>query len=230
MTSSSARRSVELWFDFASTYSALSVLTAPARARALGVELKLQPMLLGPIFASAGLKTSPILSVDAKARHMWRDLQRCSVQQGLPFEMKQPTAFPQKSVLANRVALIAAQQGWLEPFAEAVYRAQFSELQDIGQRETVAKAIASAVGKGAVDAALAAAESQENKDRLVKQVQRAQELGVFGAPTFIVWQQEEGEEKEGKGSSSISSKAFELFWGQDRQEQALQWALQPWLK
>jgi len=48
------------------------------------------------------------------------------------------------------------------------------------------------------------AESPENKGRLREQTTRAQELGIFGAPTFVT-----------KG---------ELFWGDDRLDQALAWA------
>jgi 2-hydroxychromene-2-carboxylate isomerase len=51
---------------------------------------------------------------------------------------------------------------------------------------------------------LAAAESPEAKDRLRKQNEDAARLGIFGAPSFVV--------------------GTELFWGNDRMEQALAWA------
>ena len=51
---------------------------------------------------------------------------------------------------------------------------------------------------------MAQAESQEWKPRLREQTDRAQQLGIFGAPTFVV------------GS--------ELFWGSDRLEHALDFA------
>lgn len=44
----------------------------------------------------------------------------------------------------------------------------------------------------------------ENKLRLCEQTQRAGDLGIFGAPTFVV--------------------GDELFWGNDRLEDALAWA------
>ena len=48
---------------------------------------------------------------------------------------------------------------------------------------------------------LARSETPENKDRLRQQTEEAQELGIFGAPSFLA-----------RG---------ELFWGDDRLEQAL---------
>ena len=50
---------------------------------------------------------------------------------------------------------------------------------------------------------LARAETSEVKQALREQTSRAQELSIFGAPTFLV--------------------QGELFWGSDRFEQALRW-------
>ena len=51
-------------------------------------------------------------------------------------------------------------------------------------------------------AALEAAQSDDNKTRLRAQTEEAQRLGVFGAPSF-------------------TTAGGELFWGNDRLEQAL---------
>ena len=51
------------------------------------------------------------------------------------------------------------------------------------------------------EALLARSETPETKQRLRQQTEEAQELGIFGAPSFLT-----------KG---------ELFWGDDRLEQAL---------
>lgn len=50
---------------------------------------------------------------------------------------------------------------------------------------------------------LAAALSPENKARLRERTERAGELGIFGAPSFI--------------------SGNELFWGNDRMELAFEW-------
>ena len=50
-------------------------------------------------------------------------------------------------------------------------------------------------------------EQPDNKARLAQQTAQAQQRGIFGAPSFIC-----------RG---------ELFWGDDRLEQALAWAARP---
>ena len=54
------------------------------------------------------------------------------------------------------------------------------------------------------DALIARAKSEAAKEALRRQVDRARNLGLFGAPTFFV----DGE----------------MFWGNDRLEDALDWA------
>ena len=52
---------LEIWFDFASTYSYLTVLRAEPKLRAAGVDFVWRPFLLGPIFRQRGLETSPFV-------------------------------------------------------------------------------------------------------------------------------------------------------------------------
>jgi len=45
---------IDVWFDFASNYSYLSVMRIEALAQRAGATIRWQPFLLGPIFASFG--------------------------------------------------------------------------------------------------------------------------------------------------------------------------------
>lgn len=223
---------VEIWLDFASTYSALAAARAPAIAQSLGAEVVWKPFLLGPIFAAQGYNTSPILKTPDKARHMWRDLQRSAALYKLDWEYKRPSSFPQNSVTACRVGLIASDQQWFERFAACVYKLQFHEGKDIGQKSVILEAIAAA-GQSSPDSVLAAAEAPANKERLKRQVAEAQQLGVFGAPTFIVGNARDTPKLEAPaGAQPASERAYdgyELFWGNDRLEQAFKWAKDgPW--
>ena len=97
---------VEFWFEFASTYSypaAMRIETLAARA---GVPVAWQPFLLGPIFQAQGWRDSPFNLYPAKGRYMWRDLERLCAKHGLPYA--RPEIFPQRSILAARLALLAA--------------------------------------------------------------------------------------------------------------------------
>ncbi|CAL96363.1 2-hydroxychromene-2-carboxylate isomerase [Azoarcus olearius] len=194
------RPSMEFWFEFASTYSYLSVMRVEQAAAAAGVEVRWRPFLLGPVFLALGWNDSPFNIYPPKGRYMWRDLARLADKYGLPFRM--PSQFPRSGVLAARVALIGVEQGWVAPFARAVMTANFAEDRPIGERPVI-EDILSGLGLPA-EAVLAAALTDDNKLALRQQTERAAELGLFGAPNFRV-----GEE---------------LFWGNDRLEDALAWA------
>lgn len=192
---------LDFWFDFASSYSYLACSRIGPLAAEAGIAVHFRPFLLGPIFKAQGWDTSPFNLYPAKGRNMWRDLERLAEDLGLPF--RQPDAFPQNGLLPARVALIGLAQGWGERFCVDVFRAQFAEGRRIDEPATLAE-ILSRLGTDA-NAALAAAQAGDNKARLRAQTEEAQRLGLYGAPSFVI-------------------AGGELFWGNDRLEQALRWA------
>ena len=86
------------WYEFASTYSYLTVMRIEAEASLAGVAIKWRPFLLGPIFVSQGWTTSPFNIYPAKGRYMVRDIGRIAAARGLPFKM--PETFPVKGLKA----------------------------------------------------------------------------------------------------------------------------------
>jgi len=191
---------VEFWFEFASTYSYPAAMRIEALARGAAVELTWRPFLLGPIFAGQGWRDSPFNLYPAKGRYMWRDLERTCARLGLP--MRRPSEFPRGGLLAARVATAAAGAAWLPAFVQGVYRANFVDDRDIAQPAIVGSVLA-ALGIEA-DRWLREASSEAVKQRLRAATEEATALGVFGAPTLRV--------------------ADELFWGNDRVEEAIAWA------
>jgi 2-hydroxychromene-2-carboxylate isomerase len=196
MTTASSPQ-IEFWYEFASTYSYLSAMRIEALASAAGVRIVWKPVLLGPIFRAQGWDTSPFNIYPAKGRYMVRDVERLASARGLPFQL--PSPFPQNSLHAARLALTGLAEGWGVAFTRAVYEAEFARGADIGDRR-VLLALLKGLGLEA-EAVLARSETPETKQRLRQQTEEAQELGIFGAPTFLA-----------RG---------ELFWGDDRLEQAL---------
>jgi 2-hydroxychromene-2-carboxylate isomerase len=189
---------LEFWFEFASTYSYPAAMRVERVARAEGVEVAWRPFLLGPIFAAQGWNDSPFNLYPVKGRYMWRDLERICADLGTP--MRRPSRFPRNGLLAARVACHAQEQPWLPEFVRQVYRANFADDREISDPAVVGE-ILEAVGQPR--ALLAAAESPETRAKLRAQTERAQALGIFGAPSFVA-----------RG---------ELFWGNDRLETALAW-------
>jgi 2-hydroxychromene-2-carboxylate isomerase len=191
---------LEFWYDFASTYSYLSAMRIEALATSTGVEVVWKPFLLGPIFAAQGWTTSPFNIYPAKGRNMVRDIAHLAAARGLAFAV--PEKFPQNSLMAARLALVGADEDWIAPFTRAVYEAEFARRADISDRQ----ALGSILQSLHLDSQriFSRIEEPDIKDHLKRQTAEAQARGIFGAPSFLV-----GEE---------------LFWGDDRLEQAMGWA------
>jgi 2-hydroxychromene-2-carboxylate isomerase len=192
---------MQFWFEFASTYSYPAAMRIETATAERGVDLEWRPFLLGPIFAAQGWDDSPFNIYPAKGRYMWRDLERLCTRQGLP--LRRPSRFPRSGLLAARVALAGAAEPWLPSFVRAVYHANFAEDREIAERAVIAELLHELDVPAAV--LLARADSELVKAALRAQTEQAQRLGIFGAPSFVV--------------------GDELFWGGDRLEHALGWAV-----
>ncbi len=193
---------IEFWYEFASTYSYPAAMRIERLADEAGVAIAWRPFLLGPLFhEQQGLSDSPFNAVPVKGKYMWRDLERVCEEEGLP--LTHPSQFPRNALLAARVAIVGLEDGWTPAFSKKVYEANFVADLDISNPETLAPLLEE-VG-AAPDAVFAAAQGGAVKARLKDHVEQAKARGVFGSPSFIT--------ADG-----------ELFWGNDRLEQALDWA------
>ncbi|WP_129644835.1 2-hydroxychromene-2-carboxylate isomerase [Peristeroidobacter agariperforans] len=191
---------IEFWFEFASTYSYPAAMRIGALAASRGVQVVWRPFLLGPIFNRQGWNDSPFNIYPAKGRYMWRDMERICERQDIP--LRKPTVFPRNGLLPARVVCSHAQQAWVPDFVRAVYRANFVDDADISSPAVVEQCL-TALGQDAA-AILATSQTPTAKDTLKAQTAEAMERGIFGAPSFVV--------------------GDELFWGNDRLEDALAWA------
>lgn len=192
---------LDFWYEFASTYSCLSALRIEALAEEAGVALRWRPFLLGPIFAAQGWTTSPFNLYPSKGRYMWRDLARRASRNGLT--IVRPETFPQNSLIAARLALAGREAGWMPAFSKALFRAEFGAGGNIAEEAVLNAALKEAGADPGF--AFPASRSEEVKGRLKAETEYAKSIGIFGAPTFVT---EDGE----------------LFWGDDRLEEALDWA------
>ena len=194
-----ASKRIEFWFDFASTYSYLSAMRIEALAKQAGAKVVWRPFLLGPAFLALGWNDSPFNIYPPKGRYMWRDMERLSGKYGLPFQ--RPSQFPRKGLLAARIVCANDDAPWVPDFVSAVFSANFAEDRDIGKQAVIAEILVSC--GLSPDAVISAAAMPENKEKLKRRSEQAVDLGLFGAPSFLV----DGE----------------LFWGNDRLQDALAW-------
>ncbi len=188
------------WFEFASTYSYPAAMRIEREAEARDIDVVWKPFLLGPIFRAQGWDNSPFNIYSEKGRYVWRDLERICAKAAIPF--RRPTEFPRNGLLAARIAASHADAEWLPGFVREVYVANFARDEDIGSPEIVADCLGR-VGQSP-EPVLAAATSDAGKAQLRANADEAAAAGIFGAPTFTV--------------------GDELFWGNDRLEDALDWA------
>lgn len=154
-----------------------------------------------PLLVAQGMHQGPFLPFPNKLRYMWHDLERRAKRHGLPY--RRPSTYPPNTLLSARIGVLAATQGWCQAFTEETFRLHWVENSIIGSPNNIAASL-SALGKS-VSETVEMAERQENKDLLKAQTERAKELGLFGSPSFVI-----GEE---------------LFWGDDRLDDAMECAV-----
>ena len=193
-------KTVEFWFEFASTYSYPAAMAVEEACAQAGVPLVWRPFLLGPVLAAQGLDGSPFTVFPVKGAYMWRDVERLCAEASLDFA--KPSSFPRGSIHAARIVAAHSGEPWVPAFVRAVYAANFADDRDIADAAVIG-AILGAMGLDA-DAILAAAGTPEAKAGLRAATEEAQARGIFGAPSFTV--------------------GDELFWGHDRMAQAIAWA------
>ena len=189
------------WFEFASTYSYLSAMRIEDIARKADVEVIWKPFLLGPIFKAQNWDTSPFNLYRAKGRYMVRDIERIAEERGLVFRLPEP--FPQNGLLAARLALAGLEDGWGPAFIRSVFKLEFAEQRNIAEQSTLLAALSAAGAPE--DEAFERARSPEIKNQLRTNTEEALARGIFGAPSF-------------------TTESGELFWGDDRLDQALLWS------
>ncbi len=193
------KKKLNFWFDFASTYSYPTAMKIGEMAYEEGVELTWNAFLLGPVFHNQGMNDTPCNLFPQKGAYTWRAIERICDNEALAFN--KPTIFPQNGLMAARICCSYSNEPWLPAFVREIYHANFVKDQDISQKEVIIQSLENlGLKSGEV---IEKATSQEGKDRLRQNTDKAIELGIFGAPTFIV--------------------KDELFWGNDRLDTAFEW-------
>jgi 2-hydroxychromene-2-carboxylate isomerase len=180
-----------LYYDLGSPYAYLATERAAA---VLGVEPRLQPVLVGGIFALRGHGS---WGETAERGRGIAEIEERAGRYGLP-PLRWPAGWPNNTLQAMRAATVAQAEGAGREFARAGFRRAFAEGADLSDPEQIA-AVAVEAGLDA-DELAAATGRQETKDALRRASDDAWERGVAGVPSL-----ELGER---------------IFFGDDRLEQA----------
>lgn len=175
------QKTLEFFFDLLSPFSYLASTQVEAVCARTGAALAWKPFLLGAVF-KATENASP-LNNPHKAAYLLKDLQRWADHYGLP-PFTFPSEFPFRVVDADRLVLVAAEQGKAGAFARAAFDAIWAGGKDLGKPEALAPVLTSVGMDPAIS--LERAGSVEIKDALKRNGEEAVARGAFGAPTFFI--------------------------------------------
>jgi carboxymethylenebutenolidase len=189
-------QTVEYYFAPNSPWTYLGHQRFVAMARQAGATIEVLPIDLGRVFpVSGGLP----LAKRAPQRQAYRlvELRRFSQWLGLPITL-QPRFFPVTADAAARLIVAVQQHDDAESalrLTGAILQAVWVQERDIADRATLAELLAE---QGLPAPRLEQSDATSVQQRYDVNTQRAIDVGVFGAPTFVI--------------------GGELFWGQDRLE------------
>lgn len=189
---------MDFYFFIGSTYSHLSVMRAESLAAQAGVALVWRPFSVRTLMREQN--NIPFATKPIKMKYMWRDVERRAARFGVPFDGVPPYPIDPNE-LANHVATLAALEGWCKDFTQAAYRKWFLDKRDPGSPEAL-RAVLQALGRDA-EQCIRRASDADVQQAYAAATDRARQLGLFGSPTFVV--------------------GDEIFWGDDRLEDALAW-------
>jgi 2-hydroxychromene-2-carboxylate isomerase len=189
---------LNFFFFFGSTHSYLSVMRIEESAARFGVPVNWRPFSVRALMGEQG---NTFHHVAPRVAYMWRDIERRAAEHGLPY-VRPPIWPTDPDELANRVGIVAASEGWCPAYSKASFRSWYLDGAQLGEIKALS-AVLRQLGKDP-EAVIAHANSPAVQARYEVETDVARRLGVFGVPTFAV--------------------ENEIFWGDDRLEQALTWA------
>ncbi|UNK80744.1 2-hydroxychromene-2-carboxylate isomerase [Sphingopyxis granuli] len=178
-------KTLELIFDFGSPNAYLTLKVLPGILDRTGAELVVTPCLLGGIFKATGNRAPMVqyAGVPAKLAYENLEMRRFIERHGLTRFRLNPH-FPVNTLLIMRGAIVAADEGRLDAYVEAVNRAMWEEGLKMDD-PAVAAAFLSANGFDG-PALLARTQEPAIKEKLAANTEAAVARGVFGIPTFFV--------------------------------------------
>ena len=195
-------KKIEFWFSIGSTYTYLSTQRLTEIANKKNIEFEWCPFSVRSRMIE--MENVPFMAEKKRDKidYMWRDVQRRANFYG--FDAKVPAPYPLKEFdLANKVAILGKDQGWIKEYTILTYKKWFLEHLEPGSEPNLSSTLRE-IGLDP-DKIINLAQADEIEQKYLKNTEIAKNKGIFGSPTFIV--------------------ENEVFWGDDRCEDAIKWLL-----
>jgi len=171
---------LEFFYDYVSPYS---YLANSQLSEVGGSKLVYRPMFLGGVMQATGNK--PPGTLEIKGMYLRKDIARWALRYGV--EYNRNPKFPQNTLKALRLALVAQKDGAFEEVHKALFAAMFVHQSDLSDDELLSKIMIDADMNES--ATFERIEDQSIKDELKANTEEAVARGAFGAPTFFVGEQ-----------------------------------------
>ena len=192
-------KDIDFYFSIGSTYTYLSV------TRILNVEKKNQvkfnwkPFSVRMIMKEMNNIPFPKDKIN-KVNYMWRDIERRA--EGYKFFAKTPVPYPLSEFdLANQIAILGLKVGWGVDYVRLTYKKWFQERKEPAVEPGLSEVCKElSLNKNEI---IIESKTKEIKDEYFSNTDAARENKIFGSPSFMV--------------------DNELFWGDDRMEDAIKW-------
>ena len=136
-----------------------------------------------------------------KVNYMWRDIERRA--EGYGFFAKTPVPYPLSEFdLANQIAILGLEKGWGIDYVRLTYKKWFQE----GKEPAIDPSITEVCRELNIDKdeIISQANSKEIINNYNLNTNSARDNKIFGSPSFVV--------------------KNEIFWGDDRMEDAVNWS------
>ena len=190
---------IDFYFSIGSTYTYLTV------TRILDVENKHQvkfnwkPFSVRAIMKEMNNIPFPKEKMN-KVNYMWRDIERRA--EGYGFFAKTPVPYPLSEFdLANQIAILGLEKDWGIEFIRLTYKKWFQEGKEPAIEPSISEVCDELkLNKGEITSE---ALKKEIEDKYEANTNSARENKIFGSPSFVV--------------------KNEVFWGDDRMEDAIKW-------
>ena len=191
---------IDFYFSIGSTYTYLSVTRILDVEKKHQVKFNWKPFSVRAIMKEMNNIPFPKEKMN-KVNYMWRDIERRA--EGYGFFAKTPVPYPLTEFdLANKLAILGLKEGWGVDYVKLTYKRWFQEGKEPATEPNISEIFKELeIDKEKV---ISNANSSDIENQYLKNTKSARENKVFGSPSFIV--------------------NNEIFWGDDRMEDAITWS------
>ena len=193
-------KDIDFYFSIGSTYTYLSVTRILDVEKKHQVKFNWKPFSVRMIMKEMNNIPFPKDKIN-KVNYMWRDIERRA--EGYKFFAKTPVPYPLSEFdLANQIAILGLKMGWGVNYVRLTYKKWFQEGKEPAVEPSLSE-VCKELGLNR-DEIIIESKTKEIKDEYFLNTDAARENKIFGSPSFMV--------------------DNELFWGDDRMEDAIKWS------